>query len=77
MATSRPRNVLVGPDGVVLIDWEWAGLYPEGYEVAFFWYVLADLPNARKTVEAKIRPIPGSSGFGLAHPALAPRVRHS
>jgi thiamine kinase-like enzyme len=49
-----PRNVLTGPDGFVLIDWEWAGLYPDGYELAFLWYVLADPPKARETVEAAI-----------------------
>jgi Ser/Thr protein kinase RdoA (MazF antagonist) len=45
-----PRNVLADQDGMVLIDWEWAGLYPDGYELAFLWYVLTDLPAARAAV---------------------------
>jgi Ser/Thr protein kinase RdoA (MazF antagonist) len=49
-----PRNVLRGPSGMVLIDWEWAGVYPDGYELAFLWYVLADLPAARRAVEGAV-----------------------
>jgi hypothetical protein len=49
-----PRNVLAGPDGPVLIDWEWAGVYPDGYELAFLWYVLVDLPDARRAVENEV-----------------------
>lgn len=49
------RNILrTGTDDVVLIDWEWAGLYPEGYELAFLWYSLVDVPGARDTVEAAV-----------------------
>jgi Ser/Thr protein kinase RdoA (MazF antagonist) len=55
-----PRNVLAGPDGLVLIDWEWAGLYPDGYELAFLWYVLADLPAARRLVEGAVARDPGA-----------------
>jgi hypothetical protein len=46
--------VLRGPSGMVLIDWEWAGVYPDGYELAFLWYVLADLPAARRAVEGAV-----------------------
>jgi hypothetical protein len=53
-----PRNVLDGPDGLVLIDWEWAGLYPDGYELAFLWFVLVDRPGGREAVESQIRPEP-------------------
>lgn len=49
-----PRNVLAGPDGPVLIDWEWAGIYPDGYELAFLWFVLVDLPDARRAVEDEV-----------------------
>jgi hypothetical protein len=45
------RNVLVGPDGLALIDWEWAGLYPDGYELAFFWFSLVDVEHGRARVE--------------------------
>ena len=55
-----PRNVLTGPDGMVLIDWEWAGLYPDGYELAFLWYALADLPAARRTVEEAVTTDPAA-----------------
>jgi hypothetical protein len=54
-----PRNVLRGPAGPVLIDWEWAGLYPDGYELAFLWYVLVDLPAARRAVEDAVDTDPG------------------
>jgi tRNA A-37 threonylcarbamoyl transferase component Bud32 len=45
------RNVLRAASGeLVLIDWEWAGLHPAGYDRAFFWFSLADLPAARDRV---------------------------
>lgn len=48
------RNVLRTSDtgDLVLIDWEWAGLYPEGYELAFLWYSVIDVPGGRDRVEA-------------------------
>lgn len=48
------RNVLRRDDTgeLVLIDWEWAGLHPEGYELAFLWYSLIDVPGGRERVEA-------------------------
>lgn len=50
------RNVLRSDDTgeLVLIDWEWAGLHPEGYELAFLWYSLVDVPGGRERVEAHI-----------------------
>ena len=45
------RNVLCGPDGLVLIDWEWAGLYPDGYDLAFLWFSLVDVDHGRERVE--------------------------
>lgn len=49
------RNVLrEEPTGdLVLIDWEWAGLYPQGYELAFLWYSVIDVPGGRARVEAQ------------------------
>jgi hypothetical protein len=45
------RNVLRGEDGrLVLIDWEWAGLYPVGYEQAFLWVTLIDVAGGRQAV---------------------------
>jgi hypothetical protein len=53
------RNVLAGPGpgpdgGLALIDWEWAGLYPVGYDMAFLWYSLVDVPGARDQVERHV-----------------------
>ena len=49
------RNVLRDRTGrLVLIDWEWAGLYPAGWELAFLWFSLADVPGARAVVERAV-----------------------
>jgi hypothetical protein len=48
------RNVLRHGDGVALIDWEWAGLYPPGYDEAFLWYTLREVEDARAHVERAI-----------------------
>ncbi|HSP02413.1 MAG TPA: phosphotransferase [Acidimicrobiales bacterium] len=50
------RNVLRHADTgeLTLIDWEWAGLYPDGYELAFLWYSLIDVPDGRERVEARV-----------------------
>ena len=52
------RNLLrERPSGrLVLIDWEWAGLYPPGYDLAMFWFCLADAPGARALVESQLQP---------------------
>jgi thiosulfate reductase cytochrome b subunit len=46
----------------VLIDWEWAGLYPAGYELAFLWFSLVDVPGARDKVAAAV-PAHEQAGF--------------
>ena len=38
----------------VLIDWEWAGRHPRGWDLAFLWLSLIDVPGARAQVEAAI-----------------------
>lgn len=49
------RNVLRDADGeLVLIDWEWAGLYPEGYDLAFLWFSLHEVDGGRAAVEAVV-----------------------
>lgn len=49
------RNVLRGDAGEpVLIDWEWAGRYPRGWDLAFLWYSVVDLPGGRAQVEAAV-----------------------
>ena len=49
---------MAADDGLFLLDWEWAGLYPDGYDLAFLWFVLIDLPDARSVVEGRIRTDP-------------------
>lgn len=49
------RNVLRSDSGGrVLIDWEWAGRYPRGWDLAFLWFSVVDTPNARQRVEQAI-----------------------
>ena len=48
------RNVMRGSEGMTLIDWEWAGLYPDGYELAFFWFSLVDVEGGRARIEAQV-----------------------
>jgi hypothetical protein len=43
-------NVLLSPAGAVLVDWEHAGWYLPGYDLATLWSVLADAPAARRHV---------------------------
>ncbi len=52
------RNVLRNDDGLWLIDWEWAGLYPPGYELAFLWFSLVELEHGRALIEAANRADP-------------------
>ena len=60
------RNVLRETSGrSVLIDWEWAGLYPAGYELAFLWSSFVNIPAARAKVEAVV-PASCRSGFVLS-----------
>ncbi|MGH9210908.1 MAG: phosphotransferase [Acidimicrobiales bacterium] len=50
-----PRNILKRADGsVVVIDWERAGLYPAGYDLAFLWYTLGAVAGARTRIEATV-----------------------
>ena len=51
------RNVL-GANGEppVLIDWEWAGIYPRGWELAMVWYAVVDVPGARDRVVDAVVP---------------------
>lgn len=57
-ADINPSNIVAGDDGFFLLDWEWAGLYPDGYDLAFLWFVLVDLPDARSAVERRIQTDP-------------------
>ena len=45
------RNVMRSEHGLCLIDWEWAGLYPPAYELAFLWFSLVDVDGGRQRVE--------------------------
>lgn len=72
-ADITPRNVLAGREGFVLIDWEWAGLYPAAHDLAFLWFVLVDLPAARAVVERAV-PAGDLASFRLC--ALATSLWH-
>ncbi|MFR9799213.1 aminoglycoside phosphotransferase family protein [Streptomyces sp. MS06] len=43
-------NVLLSPAGPVLVDWEHAGWYLPGYDLATLWTVLGDAPAARRQI---------------------------
>ncbi|QDQ15635.1 aminoglycoside phosphotransferase family protein [Streptomyces spectabilis] len=43
-------NVLLSPAGPVLVDWEHAGWYLPGYDLATLWAVLGDAPVARRDI---------------------------
>ncbi|MCM3262506.1 MULTISPECIES: aminoglycoside phosphotransferase family protein [Streptomyces] len=43
-------NILVSPAGPVLLDWEHAGWYLPGYDLATLWTVLGDDPAARRQI---------------------------
>jgi hypothetical protein len=53
-ADINPSNIVVAGSDFFLLDWEWAGLYPDGYDLAFLWFVFIDLPEARAIVEGHI-----------------------
>jgi hypothetical protein len=43
-------NILVAPTGPVLVDWEHAGWYLPGYDLATLWTVLGDAPSVRRQI---------------------------
>ncbi|MFF5503480.1 aminoglycoside phosphotransferase family protein [Streptomyces roseolus] len=43
-------NILLSPAGPVLVDWEHAGWYLPGYDLATLWTVLGDAPLARRQI---------------------------
>ncbi|RII14656.1 Phosphotransferase enzyme family protein [Streptomyces sp. YIM 130001] len=43
-------NMLLSPTGAVLVDWEHAGWYLPGYDLATLWSVLGDAPAARREI---------------------------
>lgn len=43
-------NILVSPTGPVLVDWEHAGWYLPGYDLATLWTVLGDAPDMRRQI---------------------------
>lgn len=43
-------NVLLAPPGPALVDWEHAGWYLPGYDLATLWAVLGDAPVARRHI---------------------------
>jgi hypothetical protein len=49
------RNVLAHENGLALIDWEWAGLYPPGYDAAFLWFSLGEVEGGRAHIERSLK----------------------
>ncbi|MDF6022891.1 aminoglycoside phosphotransferase family protein [Streptomyces sp. JH34] len=43
-------NILLPPTGPVLVDWEHAGWYLPGYDLATLWAVLGDAPSSRRQI---------------------------
>ncbi|MEU5053194.1 aminoglycoside phosphotransferase family protein [Streptomyces sp. NPDC021096] len=43
-------NVLLSPAGPVLVDWDHAGWYLPGYDLATLWAILGDAPVARRQI---------------------------
>jgi hypothetical protein len=69
------RNVLrsSATGEAVLIDWEWAGRYPRGWDLAFLWFTLVDAPGARRQVEALV---PAADEAWFWRSALLVQVLH-
>ncbi|MEV6318183.1 aminoglycoside phosphotransferase family protein [Streptomyces sp. NPDC051776] len=51
-------NFLLSPAGAALVDWEHAGWYLPGYDLATLWAVLGDAPMARRQI-SQIAQAPG------------------
>ncbi|MFD8912419.1 aminoglycoside phosphotransferase family protein [Streptomyces sp. NPDC059575] len=43
-------NILLSPTGPVLVDWEHAGWYLPGYDLATLWLALGSAPDARRHI---------------------------
>ncbi|OEJ50096.1 aminoglycoside phosphotransferase family protein [Streptomyces agglomeratus] len=53
-------NILMSPAGPVLVDWEHAGWYLPGYDLATLWAVLGDAPAARRQI-SQLAQAPGTA----------------
>ncbi|MER5892881.1 aminoglycoside phosphotransferase family protein [Streptomyces sp. NPDC001876] len=53
-------NILLPPTGPVLVDWEHAGWYLPGYDLATLWTVLGDAPAARRQI-SQLAQAPGAA----------------
>jgi len=68
------RTLIREPTGVLaVIDWEPAGIYPAGYDLAFLWFTTRAVPEARQTIEAAV-PANHRSSFFLS--ALLIALQH-
>ncbi|WP_029391648.1 aminoglycoside phosphotransferase family protein [Streptomyces xiaopingdaonensis] len=45
-----PTNTLLSPTGTSLVDWEHAGWYLPGYDLATLWAVLGEAPEVRRQI---------------------------
>ncbi|WP_037914893.1 aminoglycoside phosphotransferase family protein [Actinacidiphila yeochonensis] len=50
-------NVLLSPAGPSLVDWEHAGWYLPGYDLAVLWSVLGDDPTSRRQISQQAQSI--------------------
>lgn len=41
--------------GLAVIDWEPAGIYPAGYDLAFLWLTTRAVPDSRQAIEAAVQ----------------------
>ncbi|TVL93388.1 aminoglycoside phosphotransferase family protein [Streptomyces sp. SAJ15] len=46
------NNILLSPAGAALVDWDHAGWYLPGYDLATLWTVLGDAPGARREISS-------------------------
>ncbi|MFF0077470.1 aminoglycoside phosphotransferase family protein [Streptomyces sp. NPDC005494] len=53
-------NILLPPTGPVLVDWEHAGWYLPGYDLATLWAVLGDAPASRRQI-SQLAQAPGAA----------------
>ncbi|MDK1474543.1 phosphotransferase [Streptomyces sp. 549] len=75
-----PTNFLLTADGqAALIDWEHAGRYLPGYDLALLWILLLATPGAREHIEGLIaaEPAPVQAAFTLNRAVLLARELHS
>lgn len=59
-----PRNMIDNAGTIALVDWEFAGWYPIGYDLATLWLVTGEVPGARERIESNVGQESSSFWFG-------------